>query len=213
MICYDYINDYIRQTIRRNEGFLAELEAYAQQHHVPIVHPEVGKLLEVLGRMIKPRRILEVGTAIGYSSLLLSQILAEDGQVDTIERNEDLVMIARENIAKAGKSDVIHVICGSAEDVLACLDKSYDMIFLDAAKGQYEDFLHYCIRMLRKDGVLISDNVLYKGMIASDELVVHRKKTIVTRMREYLSTICNMPVLDTSIIPIGDGVAVSYKVE
>lgn len=211
MICYDYINDYIRKTIKKNQGILKELESFAAENHVPIVQPEVAKLLQVLGKLARPRRILELGTAIGYSAVLLSGVLGPDGIIDTIDRYELMLESARENIKRAGLEERINIIEGDALEVLRCLDKKYDMIFLDAAKGQYGEFLPECLRMLSPGGLLVSDNILYKGMVASDGLVVRRKKTIVKRMRSYLDTICNMEELDTSIIPIGDGVAVSYK--
>ena len=118
---------------------------------------------------------------------------------------------AHENIKRAGLEDTIAVIAGDASDVLPCLDKSYDMIFMDAAKGQYIGFLPECLRMLRNGGLLISDNVLYKGMVASGEPVGRKKRTIVNNMREYLDTLRNDPSLDTSILTVGDGVALSYK--
>jgi predicted O-methyltransferase YrrM len=211
MICYDYINEYLRKTIKANSGLLLELERFAGENNVPIVHPEVSKLLTVLGSMLKPTRILEVGTAIGYSSILFSGILQKGGKIDTIEINESMVEIAKENINKAGLVGVIAIIIGDAVEVLKCLDKRYDMIFIDAAKGQYNEFLPECLRMLNKGGILVSDNVLFKGMIANDELLVRRKRTIVKRMRDYLNSICMNEELETSIIPIGDGVAVSYK--
>ncbi len=211
MLEQDGINQYIRKTLRPGEGLLMELEQYAAEHHVPIIKPEVASLLIVLGRLVKPARILEIGTAIGYSSILLSGILAPGGRIDTIERNDDMLHKAHENIKKAGLADTIAVIAGDATEVLGCLDKRYDMVFMDAAKGQYPEFLPECLRMLRNGGLLVSDNVLYKGMVASDELVVRRKKTIVNRMRSYLDSICKDPNLDTSILPVGDGVALSYK--
>lgn len=211
MICYEYVNDYIRNTIRKNSGLLSELEGYAKENHVPIVHPEVGSLITVLGNIIKPKRILEVGTAIGYSAILMSGFLQTEGIIDTIERHETMVERAKTNIKRAGLDNTINIICGDAFEVLKCLDKKYDMVLLDAAKGQYGEFLPECLRMLKPGGLLISDNVLYKGMVANDELVVRRKKTIVRRMRDYLDSICNNDMLETSIIPIGDGVALSYK--
>lgn len=204
-------NDYIRNILRQSVGLLQELEQFAKEQHVPIITPEVARLLIVLGRLIKPVRILEVGTAIGYSSILLAGILAQGGRIDTIERQEGMLLKARENIKKAGLENTISVIAGDAEEVLRCLDKQYDMVFLDAAKGQYPEFLPECLRMLKKGGLLVSDNVLYKGMVANDELVVRRKKTIVNRMRTYLDSLCEDPTLDTSILPLGDGVALSYK--
>jgi predicted O-methyltransferase YrrM len=211
MICYDYINDYIRNTLKKSEGLLKELEDFAKENHVPIVHPEVAKLLQVVGMTKKPKRILELGTAIGYSSILLSGILQPDGKIDTIERYELMVERAKGNIKKAGLEDVINIIVGDAMEVLKCLNKQYDLIFLDAAKGQYPEFLPECLRLLSPGGLLISDNILYKGMIASDDLVVRRKKTIVKRLRSYLDMLCSSDDLETSIIPIGDGVAISYK--
>jgi len=211
MISYDYINEYIRKTIEGNRGILKELEEFAKEYHVPIVQPEVAKLIKVLGSILKPKSILEVGTAIGYSSILLSSVLQPGGTIDTIDRYKLMLDRAEENIKRAGLESVINIIQGDAVDVLKNLDKKYDMIFLDAAKGQYIEFLPDCLRMLEGSGVLVSDNVLYKGMIANNDLVVRRKKTIVKRMRSYLDSICSNPELETSIVPIGDGLAISYK--
>jgi Predicted O-methyltransferase len=211
MINYDYIVEYIRNTIKPRNGILKELEAYAKENHVPIIQPEVAALIVLTGRILKPIRILEAGTAIGYSSILMCGVLAENGRIDTIERNELMIEKAKENIKKAGYENIINIIAGDALEVLKCLDKQYDMIFLDAAKGQYPEFLTECVRLLRPGGLLVSDNVLYKGMVANDELVVRRKKTIVRRMRNYLDKLCNDEQFDTSIIPIGDGVALSYR--
>ncbi|MCX7843531.1 MAG: O-methyltransferase [Clostridia bacterium] len=211
MICHDYINEYIRNTIKPSTGILAELEEFAEKNHVPIIQPEVARLLFVLGTIHKPKRILEVGTAIGYSAILMSGFLDGAGKIDTIERYELMVERAKENIRRAGLTDTISIITGDALEVLRCLDKKYDMIFLDGAKGQYGEFLAECERMLEAGGLLVSDNVLYKGMVAANELVVRRKKTIVKRMRDYLDMLCKSDKFETSIIPIGDGVAVSYK--
>jgi predicted O-methyltransferase YrrM len=142
---------------------------------------------------------------------LISTVLPKDAKIDTIDRYELMIERAKTNIKKANLENTINIIYGDATEVLKMLDKKYDMIFLDAAKGQYPEFLPQCIRLLNDGGVLISDNILYKGMIANDELVVRRKKTIVTRLRSYLDHICNSEQLETSIIPIGDGVALSYK--
>ncbi len=207
----DIISQYIRSTLRRSEGLLRELEQYAAEHHVPIVTPEVAQLLIVLGKMLRPVRILEIGTAIGYSAILLAGVLGDRGRMDTIERQEEMLIKARENIKKAGLEHTISIIAGDAQEVLMCLDKQYDMIFLDAAKGQYPEFLPECLRMLRNGGILVSDNVLYKGMIAGEEPVARRKRTIVNRMRTYLDSLCSDPSLDTSILPVGDGVALTYK--
>lgn len=207
----DLTNEYIRSTLRQSEGLMKELELYAKEHHVPVITPEVAHLLTILGRIVKPSRILEIGTAIGYSSILLAGILAPGGRIDTIERQEEMLLKARENIKKARLENTISIIAGDAQEVLVCLDKQYDMIFMDAAKGQYPEFLPECLRMLKKGGLLVSDNVLYKGMIATDEMVARRKRTIVNRMRIYLNNLCENPELETSILSVGDGVALSYK--
>jgi predicted O-methyltransferase YrrM len=207
----DSTTQYIRNTLRRSEGLLKELEAYAAEHHVPIIQPETASLLNVLGRLKKPSRILEVGTAIGYSAITMSRFLEPGGRIDTIELNERSADIAEANIKRAGLEKVINLIRGDAHDVLQCLERQYDMIFLDAAKGQYPEFMPDCLRLLSREGLLVTDNVLYKGMVAGEESVVRRKKTIVTRLRSYLEEICANPELDTSIVPIGDGVAISYK--
>ncbi|MDP4181785.1 MAG: O-methyltransferase [Bacillota bacterium] len=211
MICYDYINEYIRNTIKKNDGLLKELEIFAKENHVPIIQPEVAKLLLVTGKLLKPKRILEVGTAIGYSAILLSKVLEPGGKIETVDRYELMIDRAKANFKRAGLEDTISLIAGDAVEVLKLLDKKYDMIFLDAAKGQYPEFLPECLRMLNSGGLLFSDNVLYKGMIANDDLVVRRKKTIVKRMRNFLNAICECDELETSILPVGDGVALSYK--
>jgi len=207
----DMTNGITHRAFRPGEGLMLEMEQYAAEHHIPIVRPETASLLIVLGRLVRPSRILEIGTAIGYSSILLSGILAPGGRIDTIERDERMLVKAHENIKRAGLDNTIAVIAGDASDVLVCLDKTYDMIFMDAAKGQYPGFLPECLRMLRNGGLLISDNVLFKGMVANDELVVRRKKTIVSRMRTFLDILCSDPSLDTCILDVGDGVALSYK--
>ena len=211
MVEQNFTNDYILNTLRQSDGLLRELELYAKEYHVPIITPEVAHLLTVLGRLVKPARILEIGTAIGYSSILLAGILTPGGRIDTIERQDEMLLKARDSIKKAGLENTISIIAGDAQEVLRCLDKQYDMVFMDAAKGQYPEFLPECLRMLKKGGLLVSDNVLYKGMIASEELVARRKRTIVNRMRTYLDSLCENPELETSILPVGDGVALSYK--
>jgi predicted O-methyltransferase YrrM len=211
MICHDYIIEYIRNTIKQDEGILKELRSYAQLNNIPIIQPEVAKLLTVLELIARPKKILEIGTAIGYSSILLAQNLQPGGLIDTIENSGTMLEMARENIKMSGCQDIINTIAGDAIEVVRYLDKKYDLIFLDAAKGQYPELLPDCLRLLDLGGILVSDNVLYKGMVANDRLIVRRKKTIVKRLREYLDCICNDKNIDTCILPVGDGVAVSVK--
>lgn len=209
----DYIEDYIREVIPESSGYLQVMESYAKENHVPIIHPEVAQLLRVLIRIKKPKNILEIGTAIGYSAVVMAEAMGNDGNITTIERREDMINLAGKNFTECGLSERIRIVHGDAHDVLPKIEGSFDLIFLDAAKSKYMDFLPYCVDNLSHGGIIISDNVLYKGMIANDELVVRRQKTIVRRMREYLDYICNNPIFESSIIPIGDGVALTYKKE
>lgn len=206
-----YIEEYIRKTLPSSQGILEEMEVYAYKNNVPIIHKEVAALLRVLTKAANVKKILEVGTAIAYSAILFCDSMGKQGTVTTIERDEKMVEIARQNIDKAGLTKNIRIIQGEAEEILRFMQDKYDLIFLDGAKGQYNEFLNYCIDLLKPGGLLVSDNILYKGMVATDELVVRRKRTIVNRMRHYLEYICDHPQLDTSIIPIGDGLAISYK--
>lgn len=207
----DLVEDYIRNTLSDKEGLLKELEEYAKEYNVPIVHKEVSDFLKVLLKVQRPKRILEVGCAIGYSSILFATVLDKDVEIITVERNEKMIEKAKENIKKAGLENNITILEGDAEELLNQVEGEFDMIFLDAAKGQYKLFYDMIIDKLKVDGLLISDNILYKGMVAHDSYVIRRKKTIVKRMRSYLDYICNCDYLDTSIIPIGDGVTLSYK--
>ncbi|MEG1310875.1 MAG: O-methyltransferase [Romboutsia sp.] len=210
-IVNNLVEDYIRKTLKDNSGILRELEIYADENNVPIVHKEVSDLLKVLLKVQKPKRILEVGCAIGYSSILFASTLGEDVEIITVERNEKMIEKAKENIKLAGFEKNITILEGDAEELLKGIQGKFDMIFLDAAKGQYQLFYDMVIDKLKLDGLLISDNILYKGMIAHDDFVIRRKRTIVKRMRNYLDYICNCEYLDTSLIPIGDGVTLSYK--
>lgn len=210
-IVNELVEGYIRNTLTDKEGLLRDLEVYALENNVPIVHKEVSELLKVLLKVQKPKRILEVGCAIGYSSILFASTLGEDVEIITVERNEKMIEKAKENIKLAGLENNITILEGDAEEKLKEVDGEFDMIFLDAAKGQYQLFYDMVIDKLKVDGLLISDNILYKGMVAHDDFVIRRKKTIVKRMRSYLDYICTCNYLDTSLIPIGDGVALSYK--
>ena len=201
-IVNDVVEDYIRHTLKDADGLLKELEVFAEENSVPIVHKEVSDLLKVLLKMQKPQRILEVGFAT----------TCEDNvDITTCERNPVMIERAKENIKRAGFENNIRILEGDAVEQLKNVEGEFDMIFLDAAKGQYKLFYDLVIDKLKVGGVLISDNILYKGMIASDDLVVRRKKTIVKRMRNYLDYICNCDYLTTSLLPMGDGVAISYK--
>lgn len=208
----DFIVDYIRSVTPKNSGILKEMEDYVEEHFVPIVEPEVAQLIKLMLKLTKPKRILEVGTAIGYSSIMMAKTLP-DCKITTIERREDMIELARENIKLANLEDRIEIISGDAEEVLDNLRGEYDLIFLDAAKGQYINFFDKARKYLSSNGLIISDNVLFKGMVASDELVIRRKKTIVKRLRTYLEYINNIDGYISALIPIGDGVALTYREE
>ena len=210
-IVYPYITSFIRNEIPEKKGILKELEIYAEKHSVPIVQPETAKLLEVLTCIKRPGRILEVGCAIGYSAILMAQYLDENGSISTLEWNADMAEIARSNIEKAGLSDRITVIQNDAKEIIKNLTGEYDIIFLDGPKAHYIHMLNDCIRLLKKGGILVCDNILYKGMTADDEHVVRRKITIVKRLRHFISAQMQRAELETVILPLGDGVSVAVK--
>lgn len=210
-IVYPYITSYLRDEIPERTGILKELEEYAQEHSVPIVQPETAKFLEVLTCIKRPQRILEVGCAIGYSAILMSRYLQDGGSISTIEWDADMTGIARENIQKAGLSDKITVINNDAKEVLPRLTGEYDIIFLDGPKAHYIYMLNDCIRLLKKGGILVADNILYKGMIADSEHVIRRKITIVKRLKRFISAQMQRGELETVILPLGDGVTVAVK--
>ncbi|MCM1183245.1 MAG: O-methyltransferase [Roseburia sp.] len=194
--------------------YLCELERYAKETNVPIIRPQMQRLLRVLITWRRPTRILEVGTAIGFSALLMSEYAPEACQITTIEKYEKRIPIARENFARAGKADRITLLEGEAAQVLAGLseDGVYDLILMDAAKGQYIRFLPEVLRLLSADGLLISDNILREGeVVESRYAVTRRNRTIHSRMREYLYALTHCEALETTILPIADGVALSAK--
>lgn len=207
-----YITDYLRKTAEHSDELLHSLEAYAMEHAVPIIEPESAQLLRLICTMQKPKKILEIGCAIGYSSILMAKY-AEDAEIITLEYDENIIPIARENIKKAGFSDRIKVIEADAKDYLAYIDddESFDMIFLDGPKAHYIYMLDDSVRLLKKDGIFISDNVLYKGMTADDAHVIRRKITIVNRLRDYIDTLMKHPQLQSVLLPLGDGVTISVK--
>ena len=210
-IVYPYITSFMRSEIPERKGILKELEIYAEKHNVPIVQPETAKLLEVLTCIKRPQRILEVGCAIGYSAILMAQYLGENGSITTLEWDADMTKIARNNIEKAGLSDKITVIQNDAKEAIKTLTGEYDIIFLDGPKAHYIYMLNDCIRLLKKGGILVCDNILYKGMTADDEHVVRRKITIVKRLRHFVSAQMQRAELETVILPLGDGVTVAVK--
>jgi len=206
-INYEYIVRYIRRTIKKNDGLLAEMEQFAKENDVPIAQPETIRFIETMIKSSQAKNVLEVGAAIGYSAITLANCGCK---VTTIERDENMLPHLYSNIQKAGYVDKITVLEGDAKEVLESMEGTFDFIFLDAAKAQYLEFLPHCLRMLKDGGILFSDNILYKGMVATDELFRRRKITIIRRLRKYLDELCSRDDLCTSIVPIGDGAAISY---
>ena len=209
-----YITEYLRDKMTQNDEFMHEMEVYATENSVPIVEPETARFLSVMCRVAKPKKILEVGCAIGFSSILRAKATADDCEIATLECNEEMVHIARENIKKAGYAEKISVIEADAKDYLSYIDDDevFDIIFLDGPKAHYIYILDECVRLLKKGGIIISDNVLYKGMTADDNHVVRRKITIVKRLRKYIDMLMEHKELETSLLPLGDGVTISVKI-
>ena len=209
-----YVTEYIREKTVHNNPLLTELEEYATLNKVPIAEPETARLMSVLTKLVRPKKILEIGTAIGYSSIIMAQGLGADGKITTLEYDSRTAEIARENIKRAGLADKIQVIEADAKDYLSYLDEdeSYDMVFLDGPKAHYLFMLEDAVRLLRKGGLLVSDNILFKGMTADDGHFARRKVTIIHRLREYIDALMAHPQLETSILSQGDGVTLSIKV-
>ena len=210
----DYINNYLRNLQPHYDGVLGQIEREAREADVPIIPHETARLLSVLLTMKKPENILEIGTAVGFSSGLMSRYLKDGGRVTTIDRFEVMLKDARVNIKRMGLEDKIQIIEGDAAEVLPTLSGPYDVIFLDAAKGQYSAFLPHCIRLMPIGGLLIVDDVLQGGTIAKTRFSVpRRQRTIHKRLRNFLWDISHTDVLTSAIVPIGDGLAVCVKVK
>lgn len=214
MIVDERIVTFINSLDTRNSELLETIESEARAADVPIIRREMQSFLKVLLMLKKPARVLEVGTAVGFSALLMSEYVPEESRITTIENYEKRIPVARENFRRAGKEDQITLIEGDAAEVLKTLDGPYDFIFMDAAKGQYIHYLPDILRLLPPGGCLVSDNVMQDGDVIESRFAVERRnRTIHARMREYLYELKHNDALTTSIIPLGDGVAVSIKQE
>lgn len=195
-----------------NTEILDSIEQEAIATYVPIIRKEMQSFLKLLLSMQKPKRILEVGTAVGFSAILMAEYAGEDCKIVTIENYDKRIPIAKENFARAGKEKQITLLFGDAQDVLKTIDEPFDFIFMDAAKGQYINYFPEVMRLLAPGGTLVSDNVLQDGdIIESHYIVERRNRTIYKRMREYLYELTHREDLQTAILPIGDGVTVSSK--
>ena len=212
MIVNERVVAYINSLNCGNSDICNTIEKEAIADEVPIIRKEMSNLLKVLLQLVQPERILEVGTAVGYSSILMSENMPHNCTITTIENYDKRIPVAKNNFKRAGKEDVITLIEGDALEVLKTLDGPYDFIFMDAAKGQYINYLPDIKRVLRKGGLLISDNILQEGeIVESRYAVTRRNRTIHARIREYVYELTHSEDFVTSIVPIGDGITLSVK--
>lgn len=191
-----------------NKVELEKIKEKALEDHIPIIMDDT---LEVIARILRekqPKRILEIGAAVGYSAICFSEYLADEGIIDTIERDEERIAEAKNNFINAEVADKIILHEGDAVEILPTLNEKYDVVFIDAAKGKYPFFLNEALRMLNSDGIIIADNILYKGYVMSD-YNKHKQRTAVRNLREYIKETTENPALDTEILEVGDGLAIS----
>ena len=212
MIADERMMTFIRSFDRGNPAYLEELEKYSRETNVPIIRPQMQSLLKFLLTWGKPMKILEVGTAIGFSALLMSEYAPDGCHITTIEKYDKRIPLAKENFKKAGKEENITLLEGDATEILAELEGEFDLIFMDAAKGQYINFLPDILRLMAPGGILVSDNILQDGdIVESKYAVTRRNRTIHNRMREYLYALTHHEELETVILPVADGVTLSAK--
>lgn len=213
MVADERMLAYIRSLDRGERALIRTIREEAQAADVPVIRQETAGLLRVLLRMTKPEKLLEVGTAVGFSALFMCEYLDADAHVTTIENSRQRILTARENFKRAGRAHMITLIEGDASEVLGELPDGFDFVLMDAAKGQYIRLLPEVRRLLRVGGTLVSDNVLQDGDVAESRFAVpRRKRTIHSRMREYLWALTHSEDFETVVLPIGDGVAVSTRV-
>ena len=208
-ITYDFIAEYLQNTVKKESPFLEELYLFARENHIPVIKREAGRFLGLLVGLTNAEAILEVGTAIGYSAMLMYDASGKTAHITTIERDAEMFLNARINIKKYGAKQNIKTVFGDAEEELDKIEGIFDLIFIDAAKGQSGVFFEKCMSKIKKGGLIVTDNVLYGGMIATDELAKRKHRTITNKMREFLTMLCSRDDLDTAIIPIGDGMALT----
>ena len=191
-----------------NKNELEIIKQKALEEHIPIIMDDTLEVIEKELKENSPKRILEIGAAVGYSAMCFSEFLADGGKIDTIERDEERIQEAKENFKKVGVEDKINLYEGDAVEILPTLNEKYDMIFIDAAKGKYPFFLKESLRMIKNNGVIFADNILYKGYVMSD-YNKHKQRTAVRNLREYIKEVSENPNLETEILEVGDGLAIS----
>lgn len=205
----EYIDTYIQSLINDEDEKLEHFRKQCVERNLPIIHKEVGQYIKLVINQLHAKSIIEVGTNVGYSSIFMSNVMNNEGKVVTLERSEKFYEEALKNIQGFGLEKNIEVYFGDAVENLDKIDGTFDMAFIDAAKSYYKTFFDKCSMKMKSGGIIISDNVLYQGMIATDELVVRRKKTLVRNMRNYLEYISNDERYITTVLPLGDGLAVT----
>ncbi len=191
-----------------NKQELQKIKQKALEEHIPIIMDDTLEVIEKYMKKKKPKRILEIGTAVGYSAICFSEFLDTNGKIDTIERDEERAKEAEENFKKVEVEEKINLHVGDAVEILPTLDEKYDMVFIDAAKGKYPFFLREALRMINNNGIIFADNILYKGYVLSD-YNKHKQRTAVRNLREYLKEVSENSNLETEILEVGDGLAVS----
>ncbi len=191
-----------------NKQELEIIKQRALENHIPIIMEDTLEVIDKILTEMKPKRILEIGTAVGYSAMCFSEYLEPDGKIDTIERDEARVEEAKINIEKVGVSEKINIYSGDAVEILPTLNEKYDVVFIDAAKGKYPFFLKEALRMIKPNGIILADNILYKGYVMSD-YNKHKQRTAVRNLREYIKEVTENPNIETEILEVGDGLAIS----
>ena len=191
-----------------NKEELEKIKQKALQEHIPIIMDDTLEVVNKILTEVKPKRILEIGTAVGYSAICFSEYLQLGGKIDTIERDEERIVEAKENIKKVEVEDKINIYSGDAVEILPTLNEKYDVVFIDAAKGKYPFFLKEALRMINENGVILADNILYKGYVMSD-YNKHKQRTAVRNLREYIKEVTENPNIETEILEVGDGLAIS----
>ena len=191
-----------------NKEELEKIKQKALEEHIPIIMDDTLEVIDKILKEVKPTKILEIGTAVGYSAMCFSEYLQEGGRIDTIERNEERIDEAKINIKNVDVEDKIRIYEGDAVEILPTLDEKYDVVFIDAAKGKYPFFLKEALRMIKPTGVILADNILYKGYVISD-YNKHKQRTAVRNLREYIKEVTENPNIETEILEVGDGLAVS----
>lgn len=207
-IVQEWIIDYLRESQADSKPELQQVAKQSQERSLPIIEPEVGNLLNLLVKISGSKRILELGTAVGYSTLWLAQDFT--GEIVTIELKEKEATAAQKNFDQFGY-DNIDLKLGDALEIMPELEAGFDLVFIDAAKGQYLNYLEQSLELVSEGGLIVADDVLFKGMIADDRFYHPRYNTLTRRLREYVTRIMNSERLDSTIIPLGDGVAISRK--